>query len=136
MFAYVCINLLCTIYKKTYIHEVYRRGGCKTHTYKRTRIGTHAYTQTRKAGVANTLCPEGCNLCYWEKLRHWARLALCFASGECALPFLARGFYFTQNHRVIITKIMCVELYYIQVQARVDVQKPFLFIYINIYKHT
>lgn len=48
------------------------------------------------------------------KTRHWARLAVCFASGECPTN-LARGLYFTQNHRVIITKIMCVDLYYIHI---------------------
>lgn len=50
------------------------------------------------------------------KTRHWARLAVCFASGECP-TILARGLYFTQNHRVIITKIMCVDLYYIHIHT-------------------
>jgi len=39
--------------------------------------------------------PEGCNLCYWEKLGI-GRLAMCFASGECPTIF-ALGFYFTQH---------------------------------------
>lgn len=129
MFAYVCINLLCTIYRNTYIHEVYRRGGCKTHTYKGTRTGTHAYTETRKAGVANTLCPKGCNLCYWEKLRHWARLALCFASGECCPTIFSSGLlFYTESQSDYNENNVRRALYYIQVQARVDVQKPNMYI--------
>lgn len=63
------------------------------------------------------------------KTRHWARLAVCFASGECP-TILARGLYFTQNHRVIITKIMCVDLYYIHIHVHTYIC---MYMYTNTY---
>lgn len=79
MFAYVCINLLCTIYWATYLHTntytVYRRGGCKpyihtrTHTHKQGKLGlpTHFALRgvTYATGKNSALGALGSVFCQW-----------------------------------------------------------------------